>query len=644
VSYRTALLVGIFVFLLKLAASAQISPGPLSRAHKSLEGSSQCTSCHKVGSGRELKCLDCHTEIARRLAEGRGLHATYKLKAGSSQECARCHSDHNGVDFPLVKWDVGAFDHRQAGYALEGKHAGLSCNRCHSADKVLPTEKSAVKYKDLNKTFLGLSPACASCHEDPHKGRLGQTCQQCHDNNDWKQVSDRQFDHAKTRYPLTGLHAQVACQKCHTPGAEGKPRYWGIAFGKCADCHVDVHKGSFAQQSCQLCHSTSGWKRVTAVLSESFDHARTKYPLLGKHQQVDCLQCHSNGDFKKPLVFAKCMDCHKDDHGGQFVKRADKGECASCHNVEGFKPALFGVKEHAASAYPLQAKHATVECAKCHIPKGKETLYRIRFARCLDCHQDEHQMQFAAAPYGNRCEQCHTLNGFRPSTYTLATHKEARFVLTGGHLAVACGDCHKPRGRLLAKPAAVYQFDDRSCTGCHADPHKGQFAERMRLVAAEGKAGCESCHTTLSWRELSRFDHGKTQFPLVGTHRGVACIDCHKPANMETTLIHVDFKAAPLKCEDCHGDIHGAQFAKAGITACADCHNSMKWKPSLFDHDARTGFPLQGLHRNVRCAGCHKLTRRVGEESVLFYKPTPKECAACHGGKALETATAAKAN
>jgi hypothetical protein len=379
------------------------------------------------------------------------------------------------------------------------------------------------------------------------------------------------------------------------------------------------------------------------ALSDSFDHARTKYPLLGKHQEVDCLQCHSNGDFKKPLVFAKCMDCHRDDHGGQFVKRADKGECASCHNVEGFKPALFGVKEHAASAYPLQAKHATVECAKCHTPKGKDTLYRVKFARCLDCHQDEHQMQFAAAPYGNRCEQCHTLNGFRPSTYTLAKHKEARFVLTGGHLAVACGDCHKPSGRLLTKPTAVYHFEDWSCTGCHADPHKGQFAERMRLVATEGKAGCESCHTTASWRELSRFDHAKTQFPLVGTHRGVACIDCHKPKNMETTLIHVDFKAAPLKCEDCHADIHGAQFAKAGITACADCHNSMKWKPSLFDHDARTGFPLQGLHRNVRCAGCHKLTKQVEEKSVLFYKPPPKECAACHGPEVLKTATTMRA-
>jgi hypothetical protein len=154
----------------------------------------------------------------------------------------------------------------------------------------------------------------------------------------------------------------------------------------------------------------------------------------------------------------------------------------------------------------------------------------------------------------------------------------------------------------------------------------------MLQARADGTpAGCEACHSTKTWKDLSRFDHSKTSFPLVGAHRATACIDCHKPPNLETKLINVDFKAAPSQCEDCHQDIHGAQFAKGGNTPCADCHNSSKWKPSLFDHDQRTAFPLQGVHRNVRCEGCHKLTRVIQTKTVLFYKPTPKECAACHG-------------
>jgi hypothetical protein len=117
----------------------------------------------------------------------------------------------------------------------------------------------------------------------------------------------------------------------------------------------------------------------------------------------------------------------------------------------------------------------------------------------------------------------------------------------------------------------------------------------------------------------------------VGAHRATACIDCHKPPNLETKLTNVNFRVAPTQCEGCHEDIHGQQFRRASATGCAGCHTSAKWKPSLFDHDKRTTFPLEGAHRNVRCDACHKSVREVEGKSVLFYKPTPKECSACHG-------------
>lgn len=96
----------------------------------------------------------------------------------------------------------------------------------------------------------------------------------------------------------------------------------------------------------------------------------------------------------------------------------------------------------------------------------------------------------------------------------------------------------------------------------------------------------------------------------------------------------MDFRQAPTKCEDCHEDVHAGQFARTQKPAgCGDCHNSLKWRPSLFDHDKRTTFPLLGVHKNVRCGDCHKQKREVGGKEVLFYLPTPKECAACHGAK-----------
>lgn len=631
------LCVGLFLWALLPSASAQISPGPLSRPHQSLNGSTNCASCHKFGGQAALKCLDCHTEIATRLTARKGLHSTYNIPAGSSQECARCHSEHNGEDFPLIKWDIKAFNHKDAGYLLEGKHAGLACNKCHNSSRISPQERASIKIKDLNRTYLGLSTGCVACHEDQHKGRLGATCQTCHNFEDWKAIrvgqGQGQFDHSKTRYPLTGLHAQVQCAKCHTNGADGKPQYVGIPFNQCSDCHKDPHHGSFPQ-GCQSCHSTSGWKKVSLqAVSERFDHSKTKYPLEGKHVNVDCAQCHANGDFKKPLAFQKCMDCHKPDpHSGQFAKRADGGECAACHTVQGWKPSKFTVKEHALSAYPLQGGHARLECAQCHIPKGKDTLFKVKFEHCTDCHADKHAEQFAAAPYLNACDRCHTLEGYKPSTFSLAKHKQTRFVLTGGHIAVPCADCHKESAEFQPKPAVIYHWKNLDCTSCHVDPHKGQFRERMQQKRTDGSlAGCEACHTTKSWKELSGFDHSKTKFALLGAHRATACIDCHKPPNLETKLMNVDFKAAPLLCEDCHQDIHGKQFAKGDVTRCAECHTSMKWKPSLFDHEKRTEFPLRGAHQNVRCAECHKLTRVIAAKTVLFYKPTPKDCASCHG-------------
>jgi len=154
----------------------------------------------------------------------------------------------------------------------------------------------------------------------------------------------------------------------------------------------------------------------------------------------------------------------------------------------------------------------------------------------------------------------------------------------------------------------------------------------MQKPAASGKVlGCEACHNTKSWRELSGFDHSTTSFPLLGAHRATACIDCHKPPNLETQMMNVDFKSAMTKCEECHEDVHGKQFAKNGITSCVECHTSAKWQPSLFDHEKSTVFSLQGAHQNVRCEACHKFMRVVEGKNVLFYKPTPKECAACHG-------------
>ena len=152
--------------------------------------------------------------------------------------------------------------------------------------------------------------------------------------------------------------------------------------------------------------------------------------------------------------------------------------------------------------------------------------------------------------------------------------------------------------------------------------------------------GCEVCHSTEAWSDLSPFDHSKTSFPLSGAHKSANCAKCHKPQNPGAGLVQVDFKLAPARCGACHVDVHGQQFSRVGGGECSRCHDATRWKPSLFDHDKQSSFVLEGAHRNVRCGSCHKLMRVVDRRPVLFYKPTPKECVACHGRDVRRTSKA----
>jgi Cytochrome c7 and related cytochrome c len=623
------LLLSFALFFTPHPSRAQISPGPLSKAHQSLTGTTQCASCHQFGTSvPTFKCLDCHKEVAQRIAANHGYHARLQMPNPNGKDCVRCHLEHNGEEFHLIHWEPSQkqFDHRLTGYNLDGKHTGVACEKCHMPANMVPDQRALIKMKDLSKSLFGLSQDCVTCHKDPHKGQLGNDCQRCHNFTDWKAA--KQFDHSKTRYPLTAQHIQVACEKCHKPDVPGAPaRYKDMKFGACIDCHVDPHKGSFKHR-CEDCHTTAGWKKLPPAFA--FDHSKTKYPLLGKHLTVGCAECHSNGDFKKPLPFANCAECHKPDpHKGQFESRPKQGECAECHTVDGWKPSLFDVKKHDTSKYPLRGKHIAVDCGKCHLPAGKDTIYEVKFAACTDCHKDAHDGQFAAAPYRNRCEDCHTVVDFHRSTFTIAKHRNTKFVLAGAHAAVPCNECHKAGSAGRTDKVMPFRFADMSCIACHTDPHHGEFKDRMAQLRANGTLlGCEACHTTRSWTDVNGFDHAKTKFPLLGAHRAVRCGACHK---IPVGAKELQFKGTSQICEDCHKDAHAGQFVKSGKTPCADCHNTQRWVPSTFNHDTRTHFPLQGGHANVACNQCHTQTRMLEGTPVIIYAQAPSKCSDCHG-------------
>lgn len=510
---------------------AQISPGELSQAHARLEGMSNCTKCHEIGKQVVAgKCLSCHKEVAALINQGRGYHSSPEVK---SKACWQCHNEHHGRNFQIVRFDKKNFDHRKTTFEQTGKHAQIGCNDCHQSKNI-----SDPNIKKRQGTFLGLSHACNTCHEDVHKKNLGDNCLLCHSTTAFKPAS--KFDHANTKFKLIGKHASVDCAACHKKesSSDGKifQKFKGLNFANCSPCHQDFHNGKFGLD-CKKCHNPSSFHSVNTV---KFDHNKTNFKLEGKHLLVKCESCHTKERGTKPL-FGKCTNCHQDFHEGQFP--ASDGKSADCNN-------------------------------------------------------------------------CHTVNGFSPSTFTLEKHAAAGFALQGGHLSIPCSQCHKSNGRWVFKKLG------HTCTACHANVHGSELTAEYL-----GIGQCEKCHSAQSWQKID-FDHKKTKFELKGRHSQIQCRQCHMRLDDATGRRDFKFKSVSDSCSWCHTDIHYGQFKTEKKNYCLDCHTNDNWQPAGFDHE-KTKFPLTGAHAKVDCHACHKETQKDGNRMILF-KIGDFRCAACH--------------
>jgi hypothetical protein len=274
--------------------------------------------------GLKTACVSCHADV-------------HRAELGPS--CDTCHSART--------FQVTAFTHAKQRAFFDGQHRTLRCAQCHTT--VYPATTVATRTAvPAARTARGTTPTpivrtgftlatetCASCHTDVHLGQVGLRCETCHTVETAK-FAVASFQHATTKFPLTGKHAPLKCEACHAVATQAFPSGHGTArrltgIGtECASCHKDPHASELGAD-CHSCHSSDTFtiKRYT--------HKRMHLLrgfFVGRHITA-CSACHKSAPARTAAPVAvlasykastACITCHTDIHRGALGPR-----CENCH-------------------------------------------------------------------------------------------------------------------------------------------------------------------------------------------------------------------------------------------------------------------------------------------------------------------------
>jgi hypothetical protein len=427
---------------------------PLVGAHAALD----CSACHKgaaVGQfqGLSFQCYSCHAKQYQQTTSPNHVTAAFP------QTCEQCHA--------IDSWLNARFDHlKVTGFALTGMHATLDCAACHIGGK-----------------YQGTPAACVGCHlpdfqkaANPNHVALGlpQTCQTCHNTGAWRPAT---FDHNAVGFPLSGAHATLRCDQCHSNGN------FNLTSTACVSCHLKDyqtaanpnHVAGGLPQQCEVCHSTAAWQPA------SFDHSKTGFPLTGFHANpaVTCVMCHVNNNYN--LTNTSCVSCHLKDYQGtnnpNHVSSGFPQQCDVCHNTAAWSPAAFN---HNNTSFPLTGAHASaaVTCVMCHVNNN----YTSIPSDCYGCHKADYQAttspNHTTAGFPTSCQACHNT-----TNWLNATFNHTWFPMNHGGANGVCATCH-----TNANDYTVFQ-----CTNCHTktrtdSDHRGVGGYVYNSV------NCYNCH------------------------------------------------------------------------------------------------------------------------------------------------------
>ncbi|MBK8701254.1 MAG: cytochrome c family protein [Saprospiraceae bacterium] len=267
--------------------------------------------------------------------------------------------------------------------------------------------------------------------------------------------------------------------------------------------------------------------------------------------------------------------------------------------------------------HTIGAKIAEDKCLSCHkelqsriaARKGYHVSREVKGKDCISCHSDHHGLNFDMVRFDKK-----TFN-----------HNFTGYELKGGHKIIDCAKCHKPdniASATLKKKPDTFLGLDTKCLSCHDDYHQKTMSN-----------DCASCHNFDKFKPAVNFNHGKTSFALLGAHKNVDCVLCHKMETRNGKDFQHFADVTAKNCNNCHKDVHRGSFG----TNCKSCHTETSFHTiaagSGFNHSI-TGYTLEGKHARIDCKACHKNSFSGGNGHFKEYKgKEPFACITCHEDK-----------